>query len=256
MKQTTKFPYDVTIQTIVLQELPHTPEAFEYEITLPDYYVTDSKYTNVQSNIDLIAETNCSATMYREVFTTSGTLKLLIAIPRNKVSVNFTIDLLLVANKEFSWDSQVLKKGMPIAHFGSFKKDIDNRSTGLISFEITDEDKISISNSDHTIIIKIPKKQYNFLMEKKNSLSIKHILTSQFAQIALLESSRELKENSKRDNLIWYKELLARWHKFSDNDVAYPQESDHFPFIKELLENPSIKLVDYLIAEEKQKQNE
>lgn len=256
MKQTTSFPYDVAIQTIELKELPHTPEAFEYEITLPDFYVTDSKYTNLQRDIDLIGEINCSATIYREVFSTSAALNLFVSVPRQKVSVNFNIDLMLVANKEFNWDSQVLKKGMPIAHLGSFKKDIDNRSTGLISFETTNEETISVSNSDHTIIIRIPQKQYKFLIEKQNSSLVKHILTSQFAQIALLESCKELKENSKRNNLIWYKELLSRWQKFTDYSEDYPQETDHFPFIKDLLENPSIKLIDYLIMEEKQKQNE
>jgi hypothetical protein len=256
MKQTTNFPYDVAIQTIDLKELPHTPEAFEYEVILPDYYATDSKYTDVQSNIDLIAEANCSATMYREVFATTGDLKLIIIIPRNKVNVNFTIDLLLVANKKFSWDDQILKRGMPIAHFGSFKKDIDNRSTGLISFETTDENELFISNSDHTIIIKIPKKQYDYLIRKQNSLLEKKILASQFAQIALLESCKELKENSKRNNLIWYKELMTRWYKFSGTDSGYPQDTDHLKFVSNLLQNPSIKLVDYLIAEEKHNENE
>lgn len=256
MKQTTNFPYDVAIQTIDLIELPQSADYFEYEILLPDYYLTDEKYHEVAENLELIAETNCSATMYREVFDQSNNFTLSIAIPRNRVSVKFNIDILLVAKREFNWDSQLIQKGMPIAHFGSFQKDIDDRSTGLISFESTDEDKISISNADHTIKIKIPVDQFKFLIEKQNSLLVKQILTSQFAQIALLESCKELKENSKRDNLIWYKELLSRWRKFSDNEDEYPQESDHLKFVSDLLQNPSIKLIDYLIAEEKQKKDE
>jgi hypothetical protein len=256
MKQTTNFPYDVAIHTVDLKELPQSADCFEYEIILPDYYLTDEKYLEVAENLELIAETNCSATMYREVFDQSENFTLSIAIPRNKVSVKFSIDILLVAKKEFNWDSQQLRKGMPLAHFGSFQKDIDNRSTGLISFESTYEDKISISNSDHTIKVKIPVHQFKFLIEKQNSLLVKQILTSQFAQIALLESCKELKENSKRDNLLWYKELLSRWRKFSNNEDEYPQESDHLKFVSDLLENPSIKLIDYLIAEEKQKKDE
>lgn len=256
MKQTTNFPYDVDVHTIDLKELPHSSNSFEYEVALPDYYVTHNKFIDVIDHIDLIAETNCSSTMYRSVITASTDSKLIINIPRNKVNLNFKIDILLVANKEFNWDSQILQKGMPIAHFGSFKKDIDNRSTGLISFETSEGNDIFISNSDHTIKIKIPKKQYEFLLKKQNSLMVKRILTSQFAQIALLEACKELKENSKRDNLIWYKELLSRWRKFSDNNDDYPQETDYLRFVQDLLEKPSIKLIDYLIAEEKQKQDE
>ncbi|WP_179321181.1 hypothetical protein [Winogradskyella helgolandensis] len=256
MKQTTNFPYDVDVTTINLVDLPHEIDYFKYEVNLPDYYIMDDKFTDVNDNIDIIAEINCSATMYRKVFATSDDLKLIITIPRDKVSLNFTVDVLLVSNKEFEWDSQILQKGMPIAHFGSFKKDIDNRSTGLISFETSESNELFISTSDHTIKIKIPKKQYEFLLKKQNSLLIKKVLTSQFAQIALLEACKELKGNSKRDNLIWYKELLNRWRKFSGSDEDYPQETDHLRFVQDLLEKPSIKLIDYLIAEEKQNQDE
>jgi hypothetical protein len=256
MKQTTNFPYDVEIQTLHLEELPHNPDCFVYAVTLPDYFKGDNKYVNIINNLDLIAEVNCSATMHRNVIGTNTVDKLILTVPRNKVSVSFTIDLLLVANKEFEWDSQVLKRGMPIAHFGSFKKDIDKRSTGLIEFETTEGNEVFISTSDHTIKIKIPKKHYEFLLKKQNSLLVKNILTSQFAQIALLEACKDLKENSKRDNLIWYRELLNRWQKFSQHESEYPQESDHLRFVQDLLKKPSIKLVNYLIAEEKQKQDE
>jgi hypothetical protein len=254
MKQSANFPYDVEIQIIELLELPQSSESFEYEIKLPEYYKTDLKYQHIQDNIDLIAETNCSATLYRNVISTKSNSKLTITVPRKKVNVNFTIDLLLVANKEFSWENQLIQKGMPIAHFGSFKKDIDTRSTGLISFEKFDGKEILISNSDHTIKIKIPEIQFEYLMQKQNSLLVKEILTSQFAQIALLEACKELKENSKRDNLFWYKELLNKWRKFSEYD-EYPQESDHLKFINDILKNPSIKLVNHLIAIDKQDQD-
>jgi hypothetical protein len=254
MKQSANFPYDVEIQIIELLELPQSSESFEYEIKLPEYYTTDSKYQHIQDNIDLIAETNCSATLYRNVISTKSNSKLTITVPRNKVNINFTIDLLLVANKEFSWENQLLQKGMPIAHFGSFKKDIDTRSTGLISFEKFDGKEILISNSDHTIKIKIPEIQFEYLMQKQNSLLVKEILTSQFAQIALLEACKELNENSKRNNLFWYKELLNKWRKLSGYD-EYPQDSDHLKFVNDILKNPSIKLVNHLIATDKQDQD-
>lgn len=256
MKQSTNFPYDVAIHSIGLNELASTSETFEYDAVLPEYFTTDNKYRPIQTDIDFIAEVNCSATLYREVFTSNGASTLLMKIPRDKVNVSFTIDLLLVANKEIKWDSQTLNKGMPIAHFGSFKKDIDNRSTGLISFEATEGEEITISNVDHTIRIQIPQKQYQYLSSGQNSLLVKNILTSQFAQIALLESCKELKENSKRDNLIWYKELLSRWRDFSGTNEGYPQETDYLKFVTNLLESPSIKLIDYLIEEEKANQDE
>jgi hypothetical protein len=256
MKQTANFPYDVDVTTIDLKELSHNSNSYEYEVALPDYYKTDNKYLDIIKNIDIIAETNCSATMYRNVINTRTDSKLLITIPRNKVNVSFTIDLLLVANKEFTWDSQKLQKGMPIAHFGSFKKDIDNRSTGLISFESSESNDIVILNSGHAIKIKIPNKQYEFLLKKQNSLVVKKILSSQFAQIALLEACKELKEGSTRNNLFWHKELLNRWQKFSESNEEYPQDTDHLKFVQDLLEKPSIKLVDYLISEEKQERDE
>lgn len=249
MKQSTNFPYDVDIHTIDLKELSPTPDTFEYEAILPEYYSKDSKYAPILSNIDLIAEVNCSATMFRKVYPISSSKTLSISIPKQKVNVKFGLDLLLVANKEFLWDSQNIKKGMPIAHFGTFSKNIDNRSSGLISFESSDEEKISISNSDHTIKVKIPDKQFDYLMRTQHSLLTKKVLTSQFAQIALLECCKELKCNSKRDNLIWYQELLSRWYKYSKQKDDFPQEIDHLRFVQYLLKNPSVSLIDHLISE-------
>lgn len=256
MKQTTSFPYGVDINTIGLSELPHSSKNFEYEVNLPEYFSSDSKYKSIDENMDLIAEVNCSATLYREVFTSKNELQLIIKIPRENVSVNFNIDVLVVVNKDVIWEGQPLQKGMPIAHFGSFKKDIDNRSKGLISFEISENNQISIATSNNTIVIQIPKKQYQFLIKKQNDKMVKEILTSQFAQIALLEACNYLKEGSKSDHLIWYKELLSRWRKYAPEDKGFPDELDHLKFVSDLLKNPSISLVNHLIAVEKQKEDE
>ncbi|WP_010136514.1 hypothetical protein [Ochrovirga pacifica] len=256
MKQATSFPYSVEIHTIELSELPHSSINFEYEIRLPDYFISDNKYKTIKSNIDVIAEVNCSATMFRKVFKAKNDTLVIIQIPRKNVAVNFNIDVLVVANKNIIWEGQQIQKGMPIAHFGSHKKDIDNRSKGLISFETSENNQLTIATAGNTIVIQIPKKQYEFLVKKQNDKLVKEVLTSQFAQIALLEACKYLKEGSNLDHLLWHKALLSKWRKYSSQETGFPNEKDHLKFISDMLKNPSISLVNHLIAVEKQNEDE
>ena len=113
MKQTTNFPYNVDVHTIHLKELPQNSDSFEYEVVLPDYYAKDNKFIDFKKNIDLIAETNCSATMYRKVFSVNTDSELIISIPRNKVHINFNI------LSQSSWVTTFLVP-LHIQYFGAY----------------------------------------------------------------------------------------------------------------------------------------
>lgn len=243
MKQSTPFPYNVLTGSIQVQLEEETENEFIYHIDFPDWFKNEEEYINNSRCIDLAVEINCSSTIYREVFKTNQ-IELTFPISKDDVAIRYEIDVLAIANDEMEWMGKIINKGGPVAHFGRYLFDIDKRSKGIIEFTGDPNSKeLKILNSDHTIMIELPSEKFEYIKRKQYNKLMKSVLASNFAQIALLESCKEIKQESSRSHLNWFEALLQEWRKYN-NDKEYPGNDDHLPFVKYLLKNPSLKLLD------------
>jgi len=244
MKQTTNFPYNVIIDSKSELKIENANDLnnYCYSLEIPKSILEDIIFE--KENIELIAEVNCSSTMYRECFKSESLEKISIKIDKKNIFKTFNIDVLIVFNIDTDFDNVRLREGMPYAHLGSFKVETETATQSLISFIPNEKDEyIHYSFTDHAIKIKIPKTKYDWLLKNKSKPLIKNILKSQFAQIALLEACKKLKDES-NNHLLWQKELLKRWQK--DNKNELPDDFEMLPFVKKILNNPSEDLLNVL----------
>ncbi|QAA80882.1 hypothetical protein EI546_03670 [Aequorivita sp. H23M31] len=251
MKYSVKFPYDVLKHSLRINGNP-SEDFYEYEISLPP--AVHSVFINGTSgigftDINLVAEVNCSATMYRKCFISEDIedKSLNFKIPKKAVGVNFEIDTMIVAKRPIPLDGQRIEKGMPLAHLGSHKYKIDKSRIGLIEFEVSKAKDISYLFNSHTIKIQLPEEVYKELVKMKNRPEIKHFLASQLAQVALLEACQLLVENGGSNHLAWYEELHKRWVLLSGGDKDYPDPEDHLSLVNHILQEPSLTFAHYLI---------
>ena len=249
MKQTTNFPYDVKVTTQKNQaepkELDPTADSFRYEYSVPVYITDDPFISPLHDKLDLVAEINCSATMTRLMCKGAHIGKIEFEIPMAVVEDSFSIDLMLLLKESAVWDGMNLKKGMPLAHLGSFKVYLDEGAQSLFYFRPHDKEELEYSFSDHQIHVKIPQEQFDWLLQRQNHPMVKGLLSSQFAQIALLGACHLLKENG-NDHKLWFKALTEKWMEYSKGDGEI-QPSDFGPFVNYILEKPSISLINVVI---------
>lgn len=252
MKQSIKFPYKVFIDSIQTELLNNNTDFYEINANVPDVVFSESGIgvTDHNDKISLISEVNCSSTIFRKCYRSENLKNLNFSFPKKEVSNSFTIDHIFVAKESLTLGGETIEKGMPVAHLGSFSINIDKKRQGLISFETSDDDKISYSFSGHVIKINIPKNEYENLLNLKNRPIIKQFLISQFAQIALLEACKYLRNESAMNHLSWYKELLGQWQKFDEGNKEYPEETDFLKLINFILGDPSLKFTRLLIQKE------
>jgi len=251
MKQTTNFPYDVTIiNDIQLESIQNEDlDKYSYKLTVPENILVDN--TIDWPNAELIADATCSATMYRKCYRSANNGEISIDIEKKDIYHSISIDVIILFKNAGYLNSQNVSKGMPIVHLGSFKIDLEASSHGLISFLLNDNsEKVEYSYSDNSIGIRIPKSKFNWLHRNKHNPLVKNILSSQFAQIALIEACKKMKDET-NNHLLWQKELLKRWNSSNKNN-EFPEDYDILPFVNSILENPSEKLLDVLM----QNQNE
>jgi hypothetical protein len=246
MKQTSKFPYGViTINTIQLESTTNEDiNKYSYKLTVPDLII-DNKTIDWE-NAELIAEATCSATMFRKCFKSDIIREINIDIDKKDIYHSISIDIIILFKNNTDWNSQHVRKGMPIAHLGSFKIDLETNSQGLISFLANDTaDTIEYSYSYNSIGIKIPRHKFEWLLRNKHDPIVKNILSSQFAQIALIEASKKIKDDT-NNHLLWQKELLKRWKSFNGSN-DFPEDHEILPFVNSILENPSENLLNVLM---------
>jgi hypothetical protein len=246
MKQTSKFPYGViTINTIQLESTTNVDiNKYSYKLTVPDLII-DNKTIDWE-NAELIAEATCSATMFRKCFKSDIIREINIDIDKKDIYHSISIDVIILFKNNTDWNSQYVRKGMPIAHLGSFKIDLETNSQGLISFLSNDDaNTIEYSYSDNSIGIKIPRDKFEWLLRNKHNPLVKNILNSQFAQIALIEASKNIKDDT-NNHLLWQKELLKRWKSFNGSN-DFPEDHEILPFVNSILENPSENLLNVLM---------
>lgn len=249
MKQTTNFPYDVKVTAQKNQaepkEIDPTAESFRYEYSVPAYVTDDPLISLLNDKLDLVAEINCSATMTRLMCTGAHIGKIEFEIPMVTVEDSFSIDLMFLLKESADWDGMTLTKGMPLAHLGSFKVYLDEGAQSLFSFMTNDKDEVEYSFSDNQIHVKIPQEQFDWLLQRRNHPMVKGILSSQFAQIALLEACQHLRDK-KNDHMLWFKALTKKWLDYSKGDGEI-QPSEFGPFVNYILENPSVSLIKVVI---------
>lgn len=249
MKNTINFPYDVKVAEAnqIRLEDKSDHDYFKYHVILPDSIFYENKYRGIDSEIELIADINCSSTMFRKVENSNNINEIELIFSKSKVYSRFTIDLIAVFKQNTMWDNTSVSKGMPIAHLGSFKIDLETRTQGLILFKPNESnDDVGYSYTQDSIQVLLPEKKFNWLLQNKHNPLIKNILSSQFGQIALIEACHKIKDES-NDHLLWHKELKDKWLNFRQDTKEYPDETDIVPFVNKVLNNPSQNLLNYII---------
>lgn len=251
MKETTNFPYDVIKANtkLQLQDLSRGDDQYVYLLKVPDFISADQNVITNKDSLVLAAEINCSSTMYREVVVSESLDEIQVEIDKKLVFDSFSIDVLMLLSKNADWHRQSLNKGMPIAHLGSFRMDLETRSQGLISFCKHDSNtatNIEYSYRDQSVHIIFPEERFQWLTQNRHSPLLKSILSSQFGQIALIGACQRMKDTG-NDHLLWYKELKNRWKVYNKDDSDFPEGDEIIPFVSSLLKNPSDTLINYLI---------
>lgn len=249
MKNTTNFPYDVKVaeaNRIKLND-DSSHDDFKYSVKLPDGIFYENKYKEAEENIELIADISCSATMFRKVVKSNNKSKIEISFPKEQVYSQFTIDLIAVFKNQMIWDNTEVNKGMPIAHLGSFKIDLETRTQGLIIFKPNEDlEEVSYSYTLDAIQILLPKNKFDWLLKNKHNPLVRNILSSQFAQIALIEACHKMKDGT-NDHLLWHRELKNKWNSHKRYSKEYPEDNDIIPFVNDILDNPSQNLLNYIV---------
>lgn len=257
MKYAVKFPYNV-LKIPVKLDFSQSDESYEYIIKLPDVVFSEAGLHNVnKADLQLVAEVNCSSTMYRKCFHSNDSelRTMTFFLPKKNVNHRFQVDVLLLAKRPLELNGQIIEKGMPLAHFGSNTISLSRNQKGLIVFDKSVDKEITYGFGSDLIKIRIPERIYNDLSRMKNRPEIKHLLASQFAQIALLEACKYLKEDGGKSHLNWYEELLKRWNKFNP-EKQYPDSEDHLKLVNYILDYPSLNFANYLIKKIKNDKDE
>lgn len=249
MKQSTNFPYyvDTSLSGLELKAQESDLENYSFLVNIPQVLFNTEGYDEVKDKINLLAESNCSATLFRQIIQSDELERIEIKIPKNSVFKTFTIDLLIVFNEATDWDGHRIEKGMPISHLGTYRVDIDNKSQGLISFTSnSDNSDVTYSYTSHQIQIIFPSLKFDWLLRNQNNPLVKNILRCQFAQIALIKACNLLKDES-NDHLLWQKELKNKWIKYDKNGKEFPDNDDTIGFVNNILNHPSEQLIDFLM---------
>lgn len=255
MKHSFSFPYDVKLAVCDLEELNPTDDFFRYRVKIPQWILKDSRFKELLPKCSLVAELNCSATIYRKCMKSESLTELITEIPKDKVYDRFILDVILLVNENVSWDDQHLTNGMPLAHLGSFKIDLQSRAQGLISFVEHDKDEFKNLFNDNMIQVLIPKGQFEWLVLKTKNPLVKSLLNAQFAQLALIEGCH-LMQSQAYDHLLWQQELKSKWNSFSDQEKEFPDSDEISSFVNHILKNPTKNLFEFLIESDKNKEDE
>ena len=250
MNHTINFPYDVKVytSTLIRSSIDDTGvDCYTYSFETPSSLLLDKKYQEFWDKVELVAEVNCSPTFYRETHVSSNTNKISIDIPKSMVYHEFTIDVIIVFKEDIFWDGQLIRKGMPMAHLGSYKIDLEDRfAEGLIVFmldEKLEETKNYFGNE--LIEVHIPAEQFTWLVANQRDPLVTSILSSQFAQIALIEACMHLK-SSNNSHLPWYRELQRLWKEYDKNNSDFPEDEEIVQFVSHILKMPTTRLFEQL----------
>jgi hypothetical protein len=156
--------------------------------------------------------------------------------------------VLVIANIALEEKGVLLMKGTPVALLGDLTYSIEGESYPLFIFQEAQNDDITYYFDCDYIVIYLPKKHYQDLQIQKENPTISILLSSHFAQLALIESFKYFREDASHLDYNWYCELLNKWKDFRKTEEEYPAEEDYQDFINYILKDPSMTLVDHLIS--------
>lgn len=252
MKFNIKFPYPIEVIPLRAPELiDETSSYYEYRINVPEVVLENKVlYENLASLI-LVAEVNCSATMYRECFESDRYEYIDLLIKKEDISNRFEVDCMILATKDIQFETHLLKRGMPFMHLGSHTFRLNSSRKGLITFIPSDnKDKLEFDFKDNVIKILLPKNEYDDLLKMKGAPMVKNLLLV-YAQFALLEACNYLVEDSTKIHTQWYEELHRRWEE-DNEEGTYPAPEEHYSFVENVMQNSNIELARSIINNEKQ----
>ncbi len=257
MKDNAKFPYPVEKAKCTLELIDSENGTFTYKIEVPDYVFEKPFIKENIGSLVLVAEVNCSSTMFRKCYSSENTKELIIEIPHDEVNIKYSIDCILISNTDKLQKKEItIQKGMPVAHLGTENFNNDSRTQGLIVFEPNNEKEVKYLFSDHTIRISLPNKQYEALLLVRESPIVKFALASNFAQIALLEACKSFTEPTKNNHLKWFQELSIQWNLLNNSNDSFPEPFEYLKLVTSVLENPSMKLIEALLENDKRNRDE
>lgn len=255
MKVTTNFPYKVDIDNRFCEFdlVNQSEETLTYKIITPKNYFNglDRNMLDLlnSGNYQIGVELNCSSTIFRKWYKTQNIDEFTIEIDRKNVANNFTLQVMVLVNKDLFEKGVMLRKGMPVAILGDYTTSLEGESFSLFQFQEAQNDTISYNFDSDCLIIFLPKKHFEYLQLQKENPTISIILLSHFAQLALKDALKYFMEDDSHADLNWFIELKNKWKEFSKTDDEFPSEEEHQDFIDFILKDPSISLVDHFISQ-------
>lgn len=250
MKSNIKFPHPIKVMDQAEPQFENQSSgSYIYKLDIPDAVLLDPIFDKRFRSLVLVAEVNCSATMYRECFKSDHYESIQIEIDKNNISDKFEIDYMFLAKETTVIDSFRLDKGMPLIHLGSFAYRLDRSNRSLILFAASEnKDRLEFDLNGDEIKVLLPQKEYDALM-RMQGLPVVSKLLENFGQLALLEACRFLHEESSREYTLWFRELYHRWEQYYE-EGSYPTPDQYFEFIDDILKNSSIELARIIIQNE------
>ncbi len=217
----------------------------------------DMLFTN---EAKLIAEVYCSYTMYRRVFVQEFSYNIEIPLDnlKNKVEAIFMIianqDIPNYSNSSVRNDAQdmefYIEKGEVLAYFGEFSFELDLKGMGLESIvkirskESSRTSDVEYIYSEESIIIELPKNDYEALKKYVYNVDFQKLLVSSILQTALIHACYKL-SNDQYDEKNWFRALRIHWQK-SHHESHFPEVDEVAEFVENLLKQPSHMLVKTL----------
>lgn len=257
MKVTTNFPYKVDIdnRTCEFDLVNQSEEILTYKIITPENYFNGLDRNMIgllkSGDYQLGVELNCSSTIFRKWYKPTNINEFSIDIERKNVASKFTMQVMVLVNKDLFEKGVMLRKGMPVAILGDYTTTLEGESSPLFNFQEAQNDTISYNFDSDCITIFLPKKHFEYLQLQKENPTFSVILLSHFAQLALKDALKYFTEDDSHADLNWFIELKNKWKEFSNSDDEFPSDEEHQDFIDFILKDPSISLVDHFISQSK-----
>lgn len=207
----------------------------------------------LNENVNLIAEVNCSGTLFRKIYFIRDKLlkdgKTNIEIDRNLIAGNYVVEIIVVATDTVKLIGSFTHHfGDIIAYLGEYKFNTDIASKGLIVFkENSDLKDPNFLYNDNVIQVELPSKLFTDYKKHRNFPLYKRLIVGQYAFTALLGAVGFLNESdaNEKENLAWFNELKVRWDDFKDTDDEFPNQKNKLLLVNEILNHPTTELMNY-----------
>ena len=207
----------------------------------------------ISNSVNLIAEVNCSGTLYRKVFFIKDELlkegKTAIEIDSDLIAGNYIVEIIAIATEKVKLIGSFTHHfGDIVAYLGEYKFNTDIACKGLIVFkENSDLKDPNFLYNDNVIQVELPSKLFEDYKNLRNHPLYKRLIVGQYAFTALLGAVGYLNEieANEKENLAWFSELKVRWDDFKDTDDEFPNQKNKLLLVNEILNHPTSELMNY-----------